>query len=838
MLLLHSDSLWNLFWIVPLFLILILLAASRSKRTRDALFSSARAASSFLNVDPPFRVLRFASLFLAVLFAVLAAAGPAWGRRILPDAGPGRDLMVLFDVSRSMLSDDVKPDRLTQGKWLVRELVRTNPVDRFGLIAFAGNAFLLCPLTIDKTSFLQLADSLDTDTIPLGGTNLQVALEEAVRAFEGAQGSHKAVVVVTDGDELTGSASEVLKKLADAGIPLFIAGVGDPANPSVIPIRNEDGSSSILKDSEGNTVRSPLNEPLLASLAEKTHGMYIRSTAADPGVEEINRAIARLDRRKADGTGLSLTRPIERPGTPFAVSLFFLLLYLSLSEVRRKKDADRTPRSHSAKSVLPLLLFGAALVSAPLRAASPDPAADPGAAAVPEQPALSGEKTEEGSSGEGEKTPVYWFNTGVRAQQDQEPEKAAAAYEKAVASGGDSEVRAGSFQNLGILKHLDARKSFAAANASLKGQNLSEAEKSVGESLARLTDAESLYRESFRYAALNGNTGAIARNQQILLRERKAAEELKKQIEELKKLQEEARKQAEKALQDQQKQNQQQNQDQQPQDQQGQNQQDQQKQDQQQDQQKQDQQQDQQKQDRQDQPQDQQKQDRQDQQKQDQQKQDQNQQENQQKQDQNQQQNQQQQDQQGQNQQDQQKQDSDAAEKQSAQNAAEAAGKLEKKAEEMSQNQLKDQAEKAGEEIRQAMDRQSAGDGRKAEEHLKNAVRMLGGKDGGKDSEKQKEPGSDQQKENPKDENNQDQGKDKESPEKQSGEDRQEKLPKPPAPVPAGAGDSEKKPDRAIDPAQADAILNAMEQDEKELRDMIKEMQKRAMPQREPKKNW
>ena len=819
MLLLHSDSLWNLFWIVPLFLILILLAASRSKRTRDALFSSARAASSFLNVDPAFRVLRFAALFLAVLFAVLAAAGPAWGRRILPDAGPGRDLMVLFDVSRSMLSDDVKPDRLTQGKWLVRELVRTNPVDRFGLIAFAGNAFLLCPLTIDKTSFLQLADSLDTDTIPLGGTNLQVALETAVRAFEGAQGSHKAVVVVTDGDELTGSASEVLKKLADAGIPLFIAGVGDPANPSVIPIRNEDGSSSILKDSEGNTVRSPLNEPLLASLAEKTHGMYIRSTAADPGVEEINRAIARLDRRKADGTGLSLTRPIERPGTPFAVSLFFLLLYLFLSEVRRKKDAGIIQQSRSAKSVLPLLFLGAALTSAPLRAASPDPA-DPGAAAVPEQPALSGEKTEEGSSGEGEKSPVYWFNTGVRAQQDQEPEKAAAAYEKAVASGGDSEVRAGSFQNLGILKHLDARKSFAAANASLKGQNLSEAEKSVGESLARLTDAESLYRESFRYAALNGNTGAIARNQQILLRERKAAEELKKQIEELKKLQEEARKQAEKALQDQQKQNQQENQDQQKQDQQKQNQQENQDQ-QQQDQQKQDQQkQDQQKQDQQKQ----QSQNRQDQQNQDQQQQDQNQQQNQQNQ-------QQQQDQQGQ-----QNKDSDAAEKQSAQNAAEAAGKLEKKAEEMSQNQLKDQAEKAGEEIRQAMDRQSAGDGRKAEEHLKNAVRMLGGNDGGQDSEKQKDSGSDQQKENPKDDQNQDQGKDKESPEKQSGENSQEKSPKPPAPVPAGS--SEKKPDRAIDPAQADAILNAMEQDEKELRDMIKEMQKRAMPQREPKKNW
>lgn len=793
--LLHSDSLWNLFWIVPLFLILILLAASRSKRTRNALFSSARAAASFLNVDPAFRALRFAALFLAVLFAVLAAAGPAWGRRILPDAGPGRDLMVLFDVSRSMLSDDVKPDRLTQGKWLVRELVRTNPADRFGLIAFAGNAFLLCPLTIDKTSFLQLADSLDTDTIPLGGTNLQVALETAVRAFEGAQGSHKAVVVVTDGDELTGSASEVLKKLADAGIPLFIAGVGDPANPSVIPIRREDGSSSILTDSEGNTVRSPLNEPLLASLAEKSHGMYIRSTAADPGVEEINRAIARLDRRKADGTGLSLTRPIERPGTPFAISLFFLLVYLSLSEVRRRRDPNRIPRTGSARSVLPILFLAASLLcSAPLRAESPDPAAE-----TPELSAPSGEKTLEGAPGEGEDPSVFWFNTGVRAQKEQEPEKAAAAYEKAVSSGGDPEVRAGSFQNLGILKHLDARKSFAAANASLKQQNLSEAEKSVGDSLARLADAESLYRESFRYAALNGNTGAIARNQQILLRERKAAEELKKQIEELKKLQEEARKQAEKALQDQQKQNQ-------PQEQQNQNQQDQQKQPQEQ------------------QSQDQQKQNQQDQQKQqDQQSQDQQKKQGQQEQSQN---------QQGQ-------QNQPQAQK-SAQDAADAAGKLEKKAEEMSQNQLKDQAKKAGEEIRQAMDRQTSGDGRKAEEHLKNAVRMLGGEDGGQDKDKgkQKDPGSDQQKENAKDEN-QDQGKDKESPEKdQSGQDRQEKSVKPQTPRPAKAGEAEKKPDRAIDPEQAGAILNAMEQDEKELRDMIKEMQKRSMPQREPKKNW
>ena len=790
MMLLYADSLWNLLWIIPFFLLLLFLAASRFTRTRQALFSSARAAADFLNVHHALRTFRYALLFLAILLAVLAASGPAWGRRVLPDAGPGRDLMILFDVSRSMLSDDVKPDRLTQGKWLVRELVRTNPADRFGLIAFAGNAFLLCPLTIDKTSFLQLSDSLDTDTIPLGGTNLQVALEAAVRAFEGAQGAHKAVVVVTDGDELTGNAAGVLKELADAGIPLFIAGVGDPANPSVIRIRKEDGTSAILTDPEGNTVRSPLNEPLLASLAEKTHGIYIRSTAADPGVDEINRAISRLDRRKADGTGLSLTRPIERPGTLFAVSLFLLLLFLCLSEVRK----DAHPRASGGNAGKKAILFLVGFVGLSVMPLHADPAPSEPQAVLSE--AADGSESGE-ASGDGEKTPVFWFNAGVRAQNAQEYEKAAAAYEKAVALGGTPETRAGSFQNLGILKHLDARKSFSEANSMLQAQKLSEAERSVDESLARLTDAEALYRESFRYAAQIGRTGEIARNQQILLRERKEAEDLKKQIEELKKLQEEARKRAEKALkdqQDQQKQDQDKKQDQQ----QGRQGQDQKQQDQQQGRQGQDQKQQDQQQGQQDQ-------------------------------------------QQGQQDQKQDPRSSEGQESKSAQesakDAADAAEQLEKKAGEMSQSRLEEQAKRAGDELRQAMDRQAEGDDRQAEEHLKNAVRMLGGKeDGGEKSEKPQDSDGEKQSGEPKDQDKQGQGK--ETPEKKQDGAEQEPAGKPSSPAPAKAGAGSKEEDRAIDPAQADAILNAMEQDEKELRDMIKEMQKRTKPQREPAKNW
>ncbi len=105
--------------------------------------------------------------------------------------------MVLFDVSNSMLAEDIKPSRLTHAKWVLRQLVEQNYGDRFGLVAFSGNAFLECPLTSDRTSFMQYIDDLDTSSIPLGGTNLQVALETAMEAFKAAEGNNRAIISLT-----------------------------------------------------------------------------------------------------------------------------------------------------------------------------------------------------------------------------------------------------------------------------------------------------------------------------------------------------------------------------------------------------------------------------------------------------------------------------------------------------------------------------------------------------------------------------------------------------------------------------------------------------------------
>ncbi len=330
---LNGAILWNLLWIVPLILVLALAGNARRNTILRKMFGTNERAAQFSNASRGKRVFRLLLLSGAILLTVVAAARPSWGKQVMQDTSTGRDLLVLFDVSKSMLSDDVKPSRMDHAKWLVREIVKKNPGDRFGLIAFAGESFLICPLTVDRTSFIQLVDDLDTDTIPVGGTNVQLALEEAVQAFKGAQGMHKAVILVTDGDELTGRGATVVGDLAKAQIPVFAVGVGDPSNPAVIRVKDERGDLRVLTDREGNPVKSPLNEPQLTELARRTGGIYVRSTAAFSGVDELETRIKMLDRKESEDS-VSMFRPIERPAYPLAAALFLLALFFCVSETR------------------------------------------------------------------------------------------------------------------------------------------------------------------------------------------------------------------------------------------------------------------------------------------------------------------------------------------------------------------------------------------------------------------------------------------------------------------------------------------------------------------------
>ena len=788
MTLLNGEILWNLIWVLPL--LLILFYYSRHKRmTLLRRFLGERA------VDPKYvnasHVLRFwrGVLFMAVMVLLLvAAARPSWGESILPYSGQGRDLMVVFDVSRSMLAQDVRPSRLEHAKWLVRQLTEKNSGDRFGLIAFAGNAFLECPLTIDRTSFLQSVDELNTDSIPLGGTNIERALSEAVRGFTAAESSFRAVVLITDGDELTGDSGKALAEIIRLRVPLFILGIGDPAQPSIVQVPDENGGVHTLRDRQGNVVSVPLNEKKLAELARQTGGIYVRSTTTHPGLDRIEAGIRKLETREIDSG--KQTRPIERPLYPLLAALALFCLWLLLGERRL-----RTERVNTSMRVL--IFAGFFLFALPGQAQN----------AAPETESKAENKTE--TAVPARLTPEELYNRGLKAQtQENAPEKAVKLYEQAIAAAHAApEVRSRSAQNLGVMNHQLARSMFQQAQNRLRSQQLDQALQQTRSTLQQLASAEEIYRESLRDGQ---EPSSVARNQSLLIQDRQKAEELKKKIEELKKKQQEARQNTQQAKDQQNQQNQK-------------NQQDKNNQNQQQNQQNQKNQQDKNNQSQQDQK------NQRDQNKQSQQ-------------DQNNQQGQQEQQQNKQGQQDKNKQSQQQnSASQQTDKAREDARQLEQQAKELDQKNLEEQARQAGQELDRAREAQKQNDGKKAEEHLKKALEQLNSgaeNDRNKDQSKDK----DEDKKQDKDKSGQDkkedqQGKDqnKSGEPSDSKEQQNKELPKPGEARPA---EKSNEPEKEIDKGQAAALLDLMADDEKKLKDELKERMKRSYGTRPVEKDW
>ena len=474
-------------------------------------------------------------LLLCICSLFLAAARPAWGRRILPQSAAGRDIMVLFDTSKSMLSDDVKPSRMAHAKWLVREIVKQNPGDRFGLISFAGESILACPLTIDQTGFLQILDGLDTSSVGLGGTNIAGALDSALETFKNAEGAHKAILLITDGDELTGNARKAIQTLNQQKIPLFIAGIGDPANPGIIRIRNaSSGQMETYRDRNGNPVSSPLNEDMLLSLARESGGIYVRSTTVHPNLDALEKRIQALDTKELDDS-LERTVPIERKAWPAGAALIFLLIYLFTGE--RKNAVSRQTLAAGAVWFSAILLLYLTLPSQDLSAQDVFP--------PPEEPVPV--DTEPAATPQ---TPEEWFNLGVQAQENNESaETILNDYAQAVAAAGEQEQETGSeraklirskaYLNIGSVHHAGAQKTFSDAKSSLQNGSIPQTEDLLKQTEKSLSLAEENYGESLRESTDQTRDMAV-NNQKKILRFRKEVDLLKQEIEKLKDLQKQA----------------------------------------------------------------------------------------------------------------------------------------------------------------------------------------------------------------------------------------------------------------------------------------------------------
>jgi len=261
-------------------------------------------------------------LITSVFFLIIALVRPKWGFHWEDIKRVGVDIIVAVDVSKSMLAEDVKPNRLERAKREVYDLCRMLEGDRIGLIAFAGTSFVQCPLTLDYGAFRMFLDYLDPDLIPTPGTAIGDAIRKATQSFSRRERKSKALIIITDGEDHESKPFEAAKEAKKEGIKVFTIGIG---KGSGTPIPTYDGSGGFLKDRKGNVVLSKLDEKTLQRIALETGGSYVRSVTGDMDLDKIYRSEIRGTMEKKELRSTRKKRWEER----FQWFIFIGLLLLS-----------------------------------------------------------------------------------------------------------------------------------------------------------------------------------------------------------------------------------------------------------------------------------------------------------------------------------------------------------------------------------------------------------------------------------------------------------------------------------------------------------------------------
>src|SRR5438309_5271990 len=354
----------NWLWALAFLPLLVLLYVRAERRSAIKLreFVSPRLLPQLAgNVNRVRRAIRFAFVLFALALAIIALAKPRWGYTYEDVKRRGLDLLLAVDTSRSMLSNDVAPNRLERVKLAAQDLITELQGDRVGLIAFAGRAFLQAPLTIDYDAAVEHNNNLDTKTIPEDGPNISEAIALATQTFGKSAMGNRALIIFTDGEELSGDAVSEAKKAADAGVKIFTVGVGT-AQGSLIPVEGK-GEAGFVKDAKGQVVKSKLDENRLREIAQATGGIYLHLESGPQTMRQLyTNGLSRL--RTAEIDARLSSRPIERYEWPLTSAIVALIASLFINDRKRAQTPRRSPVKREVLVAASLLFVAAAEVNA------------------------------------------------------------------------------------------------------------------------------------------------------------------------------------------------------------------------------------------------------------------------------------------------------------------------------------------------------------------------------------------------------------------------------------------------------------------------------------------
>lgn len=284
----HKPYLWGLAAIIPM---LVLFLFFQNWRTKNMECFANPSLLKQLTPDVSFNkhLLKFILLSLAFEFIVIGLANPQIGTKQEKVKRNGIDVFIAMDVSNSMLSEDVKPNRLMRAKNFVSNFVDELHNDRLGIIVFAGKAYMQMPLTVDYSAGRMYLKTISTNLVPTQGTNIAEAVNLARENFVKSENKSKALIVITDGEDNEGGTDDAIAEAVKEGVKIFTIGVGTD-NGGPIPV-----SSDFKRDESGNIILSKMNQQMLRELAVKGKGEYFQLGSGKDEISAIFKELGRIN---------------------------------------------------------------------------------------------------------------------------------------------------------------------------------------------------------------------------------------------------------------------------------------------------------------------------------------------------------------------------------------------------------------------------------------------------------------------------------------------------------------------------------------------------------------
>lgn len=278
-------------------------------------------------------LIKFSLQVIVILSVIIMLARPQFGSKIEDIKKQGVEVIIALDVSNSMLAEDIQPDRLTRAKQAIYRLVDDLDNDKIGLIVFAGDAYTQIPVTTDYVSAKMFLSTINPNMVPKQGTAIGAAINLGVRSFSPGEGKSKAMIIITDGENHEDNPILAAEEASKAGIVIHTIGIGSTEG---VPIQvSINGKKDYLKDAEGNTVITKLDEDILKKIAIAANGNYVRASNSNIGLDEIFSEIKKMKKQDLES---SVYTEYNDQFQIFAVIAIFLLLadFLIMERKNRK----------------------------------------------------------------------------------------------------------------------------------------------------------------------------------------------------------------------------------------------------------------------------------------------------------------------------------------------------------------------------------------------------------------------------------------------------------------------------------------------------------------------